>query len=355
MPDAAAFDSPTLWGMLRRMALSRLVELFIALKYPEQKMRCPTHLCIGQESSGAAFATVSHPGDIAFGNYRSHGHYLSRGGDIRALFAEILGLAGGCSGGLGGSMHLIDLEKGFYGSSAIVGSTAPIAAGAALRFRMTRTPNIAIVFFGDGAMEEGVLYETAGICRLYEIPLVMVCENNRMAVLTPLEQRSKTATMYDRFTTMGIEGILLEGTDPMDMLHGARRACDEARKGRPVFVEIRLDRWAVHVGHQFEGPIDAWWKAPAEAKGRCAIARCAQILLDRGDAKLGDLQRIRQELQQSIEHGYAEALEGPPPALETLQREATAGGLLSRLPESPRSLSGTQEAHREQHPLVNPF
>jgi pyruvate dehydrogenase E1 component alpha subunit len=337
------------------MALSRQVELFIAQKYPEQKMRCPTHLCIGQEASGAAFATVSRPGDLVFGNYRSHGHYLSRGGDLRAMFAEILGLADGCSGGLGGSMHLIDLDKGFFGSSAIVGSTVPIAAGAALRFRMSRTPNVAIVFFGDGAMEEGVVYETASMCRLYDIPLVMVCENNRLAVLTPLEQRSKTTTMYDRFGSLGVEGFHLEGTDPGDMLQGAARACEAARKGTPVFVECRMDRWAVHVGHQFEGPVDAWWNAPSEDQGRCAIARCAQMLLDRGDATPADLQRTRQEIQQSIEQAYAEALQGPPPAPETITREATAGGLLSSLPLLSRSLAGTQEAHREQSPLVNPF
>jgi hypothetical protein len=116
-----------------------------------------------------------------------------------------------------------------------------------------------------------------------------------------------------------------------------------------------MDRWAVHVGHQFEGPIDSWWKDPAAAGTRCAIARTAAILLQRGDATLADLQRQHDETQHSIEAAYAEALKDPPPSVETLFRGATAGGLLSRLPEVPRSLHGTQEAHREQSPLVNPF
>src|SRR3972149_3648249 len=117
-------DTDRLVQVLRQMALIRLTELYIAQRYPEGTMRCPTHLCVGQESVAAVFGVLAHREDAFLGNYRSHGHFLAKGGPLRGLFAEILGVEAGCSGGVGGAMQLIDVDSGFYGSSAIVGSMA---------------------------------------------------------------------------------------------------------------------------------------------------------------------------------------------------------------------------------------
>lgn len=345
-----------LWGALRRMAKTRLAELFIAQKYPEQKMRCPTHLCLGQESTGAAFGALAAPGDVFFGNYRSHGHYLSKGGGLLPMFAELLGLAGGCSEGLGGSMHLIDLERGFYGSSAIVGSTVPIASGAALKFKMKREPHVAVAFFGDAAMEEGVVYETANLAALHALPLVFVCENNRLAILTPLEQRSSAPHLHRRFEAMGIRGLEVDGRDVEAVLGAAEQAYLSARQGRPFFVECHVSRWAVHVGHQFQGPVDAWWQDPAAAGAEaCPMACCVRKLLDGRQGTLDDVRRLREEVQKEVEDAYAAALKSPPPSPAILKDGATAGRLLSTLPSAHREAEPTREAHREQSPLVNPF
>jgi TPP-dependent pyruvate/acetoin dehydrogenase alpha subunit len=276
-------------SVLRRMARARLAELWVAHKYPEQKMRCPAHLCLGQELTGAAFAALELPGDITFGNYRSHGHYLAKGGDLKGMFAELLGLSDGCSGGIGGSMHLIDIEKGFHGSSAIVGSSVPIAAGASMKFRQAGSRNVAVVFFGDAALEEGVLYETANLAKLYRLPVIFVCENNRLAVMTPLELRASTPRLEARFESLGLPGSVVDGHDPLAMLGAASRAYETARGRGPAFLVCDVNRWAVHVGHAYEGPVDAWWQAPQDpAADGCAMARCARLLLDRKAATLAD-------------------------------------------------------------------
>jgi TPP-dependent pyruvate/acetoin dehydrogenase alpha subunit len=344
-----------LWGMLERMAKTRLVELLIAQKYPEQKMKCPTHLCLGQEAPAAVLGTLAGPGDIFFGNYRSHGHYISRGGRLRPLFSEILGMAEGCSGGLGGSMHLIDLENGFFGSSAIVASTVPIAAGAAMKFKLQKSRHVAVVFFGDGAMEEGVVYETVNLAVLHNLPLILVCENNRLAILTPIEQRASTMDLHARFGSLGMTGTLVDAGSPESMITATAAAYASAREGRPVLLEFPVRRWAVHVGHAFQGPVDAWWQTPRDpAADSCPLAATVRLLLDRKLATQDDVSRLRADLLSEVTAAYDEALKGSPPAVSLLTKDTAAGPLLSRLPHA-ADVGPTSEPHREQSPLVNPF
>lgn len=356
MSTALNVSDDLLWSLLRRMARSRLAELWVARKYPEQRMRCPAHLCLGQELTGAVFAALEVPGDVTFGNYRSHGHYLAKGGDLKGMFAELLGLAEGCSGGIGGSMHLIDVEKGFHGSSAIVGSALPIAAGAALKFRMARSRNVAVVFFGDAALEEGIAYETAHLALLYRLPVIFVCENNRLAVMTPLDLRTAAPRLEARFEGMGLPGTAVDGNDPLALVQAASTAYATAREGRPAFVVCDLKRWAVHVGHAFEGPVDAWWTSPQDpAADGCPMARCARLLLSRGQATADDLRRLREEVQAEVEKAYEAALRSPAPAPGYLVEAVTAGGLESTLPAPTSAPTLHERPHHEPSRLVNPF
>jgi pyruvate dehydrogenase E1 component alpha subunit len=149
-------DRSTLLDLYRAMVRIRMVEQSIASSYAEQQMRCPVHLSIGQEAPSAAFSLVTEPGDLAVSTHRGHAHYLAKGGDLRRMLAEIYGKATGCSGGIGGSMHLIQTTMGFMGTSAIVGNSIPVGVGLGLAMKNQGIPYAACVFLGDGATEEGV-------------------------------------------------------------------------------------------------------------------------------------------------------------------------------------------------------
>lgn len=344
--------------VLHRMATIRLAELYIARRYPEGTMRCPVHLCVGQESVAAVFGALARREDVFLGNYRSHGHFLAKGGSLVELFGELLGVAGGCSGGLGGSMHVIDREGGFYGSSAIVGSTVPIGAGVAFSFKRRGEGQVAVVFFGDAALEEGVVYETVNFATLHRLPLILVCENNGLAISTALELRTAAPRLWERFESMGLEGVRVDGADPSAMVSVATRAYEKARSGRgPSFVECLVTRWAAHVGHTVSGPVDAWWQAPfADDAKACPLARLAGDLLSGGHVTRSDLKRVRDEIQERVEQAFAQAatLERPEP--EVLDRAVYASGLVSVLPVGARDVNtlGTSD-YREPSKLVNPF
>ena len=167
----------------------RLVESRIAELYSEGKMRCPVHLSVGQEIPSAIFEQIMASGDTAISTHRAHAHYLAAGGDLPRMIAEIYGKVTGCSKGRGGSMHLIDLEKGFLGSSAIVGNSIPVGVGVGYAKQLDEKEGVSFIFLGDGAIEEGSFYESANFAALHKLPVVFVVENNLYSVYTGLGSR----------------------------------------------------------------------------------------------------------------------------------------------------------------------
>ncbi|HVX64087.1 MAG TPA: thiamine pyrophosphate-dependent dehydrogenase E1 component subunit alpha, partial [Pirellulales bacterium] len=184
--------------LYRSMLRIRLIEEGIAAHYAEQQMRCPVHLCIGQEAVAAAVCERLDRADQALSTHRAHGHYLAKGGDLRAMLAEMHGKATGCASGMGGSMHLIDLEAGFLGAAPIVGSTIPIAVGVAFGVSMRRERRVVVAFFGEGATEEGAFHEALDFAALKRLPVLFVCENNLYSVYSPLAVRQSQGRKVHR-------------------------------------------------------------------------------------------------------------------------------------------------------------
>ena len=173
----------------KRMYLIRVAEEQISEKYSEQKMRCPTHLCIGQEAVSAAVGYALNSKDYAVSTHRSHGHYLGKGGDVNKMIAEIYGKVTGCSKGNGGSMHLVDKSAGFMGSTAIVGHSIPVGVGLGLAFQINNVKNVSCIFLGDGSTEEGVFSESINLAAQKNLPILFICENNLYSVYSPLNVR----------------------------------------------------------------------------------------------------------------------------------------------------------------------
>ena len=161
----------------KNMLRIRLVEEEIAKRYSEQNMRCPVHLSIGQEAIASGVMYNLNKEDKIYSTHRCHAHYLAKGGDLNKMISELHGKASGCCGGRGGSMHLFDDQAGIMSSLPIVGSVIPLAVGNALTFKLKKEKLVSAVFFGDGAIEEGVYHESANFAKIQSLPVLFICEN----------------------------------------------------------------------------------------------------------------------------------------------------------------------------------
>lgn len=203
----------------------RLVEERIVQEYLKTNRRSFVHFCIGQEAVAVGVCMNLRRQDYVFGNHRSHGHYLAKGGDLKKMIAELYGKETGCAHGRGGSMHLIDREVNFMGSISILASVVPIAVGAGFSAKQKGEDRISVVFLGDGASDEGVFYESVNFASLFKIPILFVIENNIYAAMSPRENRhSKWYDMEKIINGLGVNYYKINGNDLFDVYHTTRAA-----------------------------------------------------------------------------------------------------------------------------------
>lgn len=314
-------DSVTLKDLYARMLRIRLVEEKIAELYPEQQMRCPVHLSVGQEAVAVGVCAALTPDDYAVSSHRSHAHYLAKGGDLKAMMGELYGRVTGCCKGKGGSMHLIDRSVGFLGAVPIVGSTIPIGVGAAFGTFLRKESRVTIVFFGDGAIEEGVFHEAANFAVLKRLPVVFVCENNFFSVYSALDARQPPAReIHELASAYGLSSHLGDGNDVEAVCALTRTAVEKARAGGgPTFLEFKTYRWREHCGPYYDNHLG--YRSEQEFqdwKARCPVARLKQRLLERGQATQQDLDGIEAALAEEVEAAVAFAKASPFPEPELL-------------------------------------
>lgn len=231
----------------------RVLEEQIAVRYQDQEMRCPVHLSIGQEAAAVGVCNLLSPTDKLYSTHRCHAHYLAKGGDMRAMISEMHGRASGCCGGRGGSMHLMDLTVGMMMSLPIVASVIPVAAGNALAEKIDNTGNVTVVFFGDGAVEEGVFHETLNFSSVHNLPILFVCENNQFAVYTDLALRQPS----DDFTRLAlchnVDALRVDGNDVEMVQAASAQLIDQIRgKAGPKFLQLDTYRQREHCGPNFD-------------------------------------------------------------------------------------------------------
>lgn len=235
----------------------RLVEEEIASRYSEWKMRCPTHLSIGQEAVAAGVGTLLRDDDFVVSTHRSHAHYLGKGGNLKRMIAELYGKETGCSGGRGGSMHLIDESVGFKGSTAIVGNTIPIGVGLALSIQLGGSDQVSCIYIGDGSTEEGVFYESVNFAAVRGLPVLFLCENNLYSVYSSLSVRQpKDRKIYEMVKALGIESSHGDGNHVDEVFNIGKNAIDKIREtGKPQFLEFSTYRWREHCGPNYDNNI----------------------------------------------------------------------------------------------------
>jgi len=209
----------------------------------------PCHLYSGEEAIATGVCTALSKDDYIFGNHRSHGHYLAKGGSLKAMMAEIYCKETGCSRGRGGSMHLIDPDVGMMGSAPIVAGTISLSVGAALAASIRKDNRVAVSFFGDGATGEGVLYESINFAALKKLPVIFACENNLYATHMPIRECRVNQPISRIAEPFGIEIHSVDGNDVLQVYEASRQAVETCRRGNgPVFIEFMTYRFRGHVG-----------------------------------------------------------------------------------------------------------
>jgi pyruvate dehydrogenase E1 component alpha subunit len=305
----------------------RMIEEKIAELYPEQEMRCPVHLCIGQEAVAAGVCAHLSRVDYVLSGHRSHGHYLAKGGDLKAMMAELYGRVTGCSGGKGGSMHLVDLSVGFLGATPIVGSTIPIAVGTALGSMMRGEPRVTVIFFGEGATEEGVFHESINFAALKQLPVVFVCENNLYSVYSPLSVRQpRGREVFLLARGHEVESHQGDGSDVVEVSRLAEQAIRKAREGGGAsFVEFKTYRWREHCGPYYDNHLGYRTEEEfLEWKRRDPIEMFGTRLLNEGVLPSQGVHEMTTTLKAEIEEAVAFAKASPFPEEDLLVRDVYA-------------------------------
>ena len=318
MKDSKA-SSPFTPDLFRELYRIRRVEEEIARVYPTDKIKSPVHLSIGQEAISVAVCRALRPDDIVFLSYRSHAGYLAKGGDLRAMVAELYGKATGCAKGKGGSMHLVDTARGVMGASAVVGTTIPHAVGYAYALQLRREDRVVVSFFGDGATDEGVFDESLNFAALKRLPILFVCENNAYAIHTHQRQRHLVSNIAERARVRGVAAEVIEDDLPA-LLVRVEDAVTAVRRGDgPRFLECMTYRWKEHVGPGEDFHLGYRTREEAEPWfARDAVKLAGEAI------SAEDRSAVIEEVEKEIADAFSFAEESPFPGSEHLMTDVVA-------------------------------
>lgn len=310
-------DSKLIEIFYRSLYRIRMVEEEIVRIYPTDKIKSPIHLSIGQEAISVGICEALRPDDIVFGTYRGHAMYLAKGGSLKGILAEFYGKSTGCAKGKGGSMHLVDAEKGVMGTSAIVGTTIPLAVGYAYGLRYKQADSVVASFFGDGATDEGAFHESMNFAALKKLPILFVCENNFYAIHSHHLSRHHSDNILERVKTYGIAAERIEDGDIFKIHEVAKTYIEKMREGNgPAFLECITCRWKEHVGpdddfhlgYRSEKEV-LYWKEKDQLKR-------LRLLLDHLILKT-----IESDVEQEIKEAFRFAEESPFPESKALYED----------------------------------
>jgi acetoin:2,6-dichlorophenolindophenol oxidoreductase subunit alpha len=290
----------------------RLFEESLADLYRRGLLVGVVHLSVGQEATAVGVCSALRSGDQITSTHRGHHHMLARGLDPQRMFAEILGRAGGYCGGKGGSMHVSAPAEGAVGANGIVGGGIPHAVGLAFAAKQLGRGAVAVAFFGDGAANQGVLFESLNLAALWQAPVLFVCENNGYTEFTPTDAVTSGESIAARATSFGLPGCAVDGDDVAEVHEAARQAIEQARSGGgPSFLESRTHRWRGH--HEGEESYARPYREPVESQD--PIDRLERTLSDAGFEAKTLREFLEGEEKALVEHALTAAQAEPEPPI----------------------------------------
>ncbi len=299
----------------------RRIEEAIADRYVDQEMRCPVHLSIGQEGVAVGVCSQLLKSDYIMSTHRAHAHYFAKGGDLKQMIAELHGKKTGCCGGKGGSMHLVDPQVNFMGSTPIVGGSFPIAVGMALATQMKNEDPITVIFFGEAMTEEGVFSEAINFAALKNLPILFLCESNFYSVYSPMEVRQPKERNIPKIAEAhGIPSKHGDGNDLQEVASMSCEAINDVRtKKGPRLLEFKTYRFREHcgpnydvnLGYRSQEEVDSWM-------AKCPVLRLQNSLLSDNSLSKDELIEMEQKIQQEIDEAFEFSKESPFPQEQEL-------------------------------------
>ena len=293
----------------------RKTQLRIESLYHLDEMKTPIHLCIGQEAIPVGVCANLNRGDYISSSHRSHGHYLAKGGDLKKLIAELYCRETGCSRGHGGSMHVVDTSVGHMGSSSIVGGGIPIGTGLALAIHMKKQNRVSVVFLGDGAADEGVLYESINFAILKKLPVIYIYENNGFSVCSRVSARQSGDIIFHATPPEFMLTKTVDGNAVLEVYEAAREAVSRARNWQgPSFIECKTYRMRGHagagsdagLGYRSAEEISSW-------ESKCPVSTFSEEILLEGVMTKKDIQDMEKAIDIEMEEAFRFAHESPLP------------------------------------------
>src|SRR3977135_2922881 len=297
---------------LRLMLTIRLFDERALALYRAGEMRGTTHPYIGMEAVGVGVMLALEPNDYVTSTHRGHGHTIAKGGDPRKMMAELLGRATGYSGGKGGSMHIADMDKHMLGANGIVGGGMGLATGAALTAKLQKTGAVAICFFGDGALEPGILHETTNMAAIWKLPVVFVCENNQYAMSARSDWSIAGGDPSKRAAGYGIPGVTVDGMDLFAVNAQASEFVERARRGDgPAYLVCNTYRFH---GHHAGDPLNYREKEEVERwRLQDPIESVKRVAVERGVMRAEDIAALEQQIEALIDEAVEFAKTSPDP------------------------------------------
>ena len=319
MTLATTLDRTLIGDLYRQMQTIRIFEELSQVKYQEQKIKGFLHLYIGQEAVAVGAISALRPDDDVITSYRDHGHALAKGLDPKSVMAELYGKATGVSGGKGGSMHLFDVSKRFWGGHAIVGGQMPLAAGLALAIKTRDEDRVVMCFFGDGSVNEGEFHESLNLASLWKLPVVFFLENNLYGMGTHIERaRAGGREIYDDIAAYSIPGANVDGQDVLAVQEASREAVDRVRSGAgPVFIEAMTYRFRGHSvadaqAYRSRDEIGAW------RENNDPLVNLRNLALGESIMDASEFEQIDKEARVVVDEAVQFAEDSPEPAPDAL-------------------------------------
>lgn len=305
--------------LLRTMWRIRVFEERVGELTRADEVHGLVHLSVGQEAVAAGVCSQLRPDDAVYSGHRAHGHAIAKGAPLERVMAELMGRDGGLCRGLGGSMHLVDVEHGFLGATGVVGGNVPLALGSALAARLTGGDRVTVVFFGDGAVQGGIFVESVNLAALWELPAILVCENNGFAEFTPRSAHTNVERVSDVVAPYGLDRETVDGNDVVAVRDAFARFSREARRGKgPMLLECLTHRLRGH----YEGDPQRYRQAlqAEEWQELDPILRLQRRGLDEGWLDEDACSRLEEETRGAVEEAVRFARESPfPPASLTAE------------------------------------
>ncbi|MDC0498842.1 thiamine pyrophosphate-dependent dehydrogenase E1 component subunit alpha [Alphaproteobacteria bacterium] len=313
--------------LLYQMMRIRKVEQEIANKYIDQNMRCPVHLSVGQEAVAVGICSNLNTSDHLLSAHRSHYHYLAKGGNLTSMIGELHGKKSGCAQGKGGSMHLIDLKAGVIAAVPIVGSTIPIGVGVAWGNKLKKQNKVVTIFFGDGATEEGVFYESINFAALHNLPVLFICENNFYSVYSSLSSRqAKNRNILKTVEGMGVKSYSIDG-NKVDKIHQkSKNIISQIRKNnKPVFIELKTYRFLEHCGPFNDDNLN--YRSTKEIKlwkSKCPIEYFKNKMIDNSRVNAKEMIDWENKIEKEIALSFTKTLKNNFPSKKDLMKDIYA-------------------------------